>query len=176
MVDTFARAGYSSKQERKERPPQDEKASDIQHSRVLRALATLLVRNTEIVAVTVVDWNGAGMQLLALGEKGSQAGSTPASMPIDPERLGEDGDGSGDAESKLPLSVSWFAVANPRRPAPATEGLTANAHEGNTVKDTLLHPSENLLPYIWNSRPSLPPGKVPGSGERNSIYFDRFSE
>lgn len=192
MIDTFARAGYSSNQERQGKPVQDENQSDVQHSRVLRALATLLVRNNEIVAVTVVDRDKVKMQLLALGEEGpqeglgrtdpAQPGSTSASttIPIVPERLKENGGGSDDTQSKLPLSVSWFAVANPRRLVAATGSLPASAHKNNavgtTVQDTLLCPSEHLLAYIWNHRPSLPPGKAPGSTKESSIYFDRNSE
>lgn len=190
MVDTFARAGYSSNQERQGKPVQDENGSDVQHLRVLQALATLLVRNNEIIAVTVVNRNKVNMQLLVLGEEGLQEGlgrTEPAQLesslasttiPIVPERPKENGGGSYGAQSKLLLSVSWFAVANPCRLAAATGSLPASTHKNNsvgtTVQDTLLRPSKNLLAYIWNNRPLLPLGQAPGS--TSSIYFNWHSE
>lgn len=183
MVNTLRQAGFGASQHPKTRLP----PSNLNNGspRILRALATLLVRNNEIIAVTTLNNSGPDVQLVAIdtntgatggyGDPKWQGESGGGDDDDDDGNDGGDSDGEnhredGGARTGPSPRLSYFAVANPRR---CTADSTV---EIITVQGSMEGPTDNLMAYLWKNRPSLPAGTKPQANKKGGRYFHPNSE
>lgn len=177
MVSIFERAGFGPRQNNNGKSTQSDSGG--RQVRVLWVLATLLVCNNEIIAVTTVDTSRENVRLVAVDAQRTrentgrtetrQRGNDSGPTPIDQEDSDSDDSVTG---TKPRSALAYFAVANPRRFAPTgdNDGVKIPA---KGIPD--VSPS-TLMSYLWTNRPSLPEGMVPRANKKGSIYFDWKSE
>lgn len=111
------------------------------HSRILKALATILVRNHEVVAITAL-LAPEQVEVFAIGNPGNVA--------------------AHDTQSTVPLT--YFGVANPRKDCPsATPSSDVGDAKGISVFSSKSGPSppQDLWDYLWKSRPTVPSSVKP---------------